>query len=386
MNIKIIILIVLIIILIIIGCWYIVNLYNKEKSKNDDESDTNFWKTYGGKITYTKDNTKAIIPISNTNKNTFSMPRELFINIVKFLNAFNEKYNEILKSKDNQNKINELWVLKYKLNIYKSELEYNYNHYLKLINDDKLNVENKKRGIDTRRGKEKENTQQRKQQFKRKITNTGKKENTQQRKQQLPKLEITEEMKNELGNKLYNIIENMNYKKNEVEKITGVMLESIDYDILEKMIKENQDELKKAINDTYNVLNTIRKKQLYKIINEMNKYSKDDITMITNIIMASYDYNDIEKMIKENQDKLRKAINDTYELMDSSKKQLGNKLYKIIKEMGKYSDYYTAMIANIIMASHKYNVLKNMVDENGDELKKSINDTYESLKKHEEQK
>jgi len=133
MNIKIIILIVLIIILIIIGCWYIINLYNKEKSKNDDEPDTNFWKTYGGEITYTKDETKAIIPISDANKNTFLMPKELFIDIVKFLNTFDENYNKILKSDDKQNKINELWILKYKLNIYKSELKHYKNNYYPII-------------------------------------------------------------------------------------------------------------------------------------------------------------------------------------------------------------------------------------------------------------
>ena len=167
MNIKIIILIVLIIILIIIGCWYIINLYNKNKNKSENyqnfntpkpiiknKLNTSFWKTYGGgKIRLNDAITNAIIPINNkADTNIFSMPIEILIVIFNFLNKFDETYKII---KDNiQENINKLWILKYKLNIYKSKLEYYRNKSQTINTIEEVKEEEKKEEVKEEEPKE----------------------------------------------------------------------------------------------------------------------------------------------------------------------------------------------------------------------------------------
>jgi len=76
-----------------------------------------------------------------------------------------------------------------------------------------------------------------------------------------PKVTITEEMKNELGDNLYTIIDDMGkYSEDDVGRITGVMLESFEYGVLDKMVKENGEELKRVINEVDETLKNMDKK------------------------------------------------------------------------------------------------------------------------------
>lgn len=75
--------------------------------------------------------------------------------------------------------------------------------------------------------------------------------------EQPKKVEVTEEMKNDLGDKLYDYIFSMKYGEELTGRITGVLLESLEYEELKKKLEQEQEELKEIINEVKNTLETM---------------------------------------------------------------------------------------------------------------------------------